>query len=467
MPTEKNSSLQQRIWKALISIKLTIVLLILLSVVCIVGTVIPQNASTHEYLQLYSRSTYELFKTLGFTDLYHAWWFTFAMAVFTVNLVACTVNRMRATPRRRSTTPPPDRATLLARMCAKRFTFKRMSPEIERSCINAVTAFLAAPVLQTTSARRLYHAEKGRYARSAFYLTHLGVVIIIAGALLGNFGFQGYLQLSEGEASGAITLIKERRLQDLGFQVRCDKFEVSFYDEKRMPKDYHSTLTVLEDGREVLTRKIEVNDPLIYRGIYFYQSSYGTSGEFGEVELQVTSHGAAQQHTVRVKPGQRVALGDSGDELQLDRFVSDFTMDPQGRVFSRSDQPNNPAAQVLISAAGTEPYRQWVFARHAGLHEKKDAPYTIRFVNFYPAYYTGLQVTRDPGVLVVWVGCAIMLAGIYLAFFLSHRHIWLSIEEKDGGGYEIVCAGTSTKNRVDFTADFETLCETIKSAGKQ
>lgn len=467
MPSAKTTALQQRLWKALISIKLTIVLLIVLSVVCIVGTVIPQNASPHEYLRLYSKSTYELFKTLGFTDLYHAWWFTLAMALFTLNLVACTVNRMHATPKRRRTDTPPDRAALLARMCAKRFAFKRMSPEIEQSCVNAVTGFLGTPALQTSGTRRIYHTEKGRYARSAFYLTHLGVLVIIAGALLGNFGFQGYLQLSEGETADAVTLIKERSLKDLGFQVRCDKFEVSFYDEKRMPKDYHSTLTVLEDGREVLRKTIEVNDPLIYRGIYFYQSSYGTSGDFGEVELQVIPRASAQRHTVRLKPGERVALGDSGDELQLDRFVSDFTMDRQGRVFSRSDQPNNPAAQVLVRAADAAPYHQWVFARHTGFHEKKDAPYTIRFVNFYPAYYTGLQVTRDPGVWVVWLGCAIMLAGIYLAFFLSHRRIWLSIEEKDAGGCEIVCAGTSTKNRIDFTADFEKLCETIKSAGKR
>ncbi len=39
-------------------------------------------------------------------------------------------------------------------------------------------------------------------------------------------------------------------------------------------RDYLSTVSVLETGRPVLTKKIEVNDPLEYRGYAFYQSDY-------------------------------------------------------------------------------------------------------------------------------------------------------------------------------------------------
>ena len=30
--------------------------------------------------------------------------------------------------------------------------------------------------------------------------------------------------------------------------------------------------------------------------------------------------------------------------------------------------------------------------------------------------YTGLQVAKDPGVWVVWLGCTLMMVGIYVAF---------------------------------------------------
>lgn len=44
-------------------------------------------------------------------------------------------------------------------------------------------------------------------------------------------------------------------------------------------KDFKSTLKVLEDGQGVLTKTIEVNDPLEYKGYVFYQSSYDEEGE--------------------------------------------------------------------------------------------------------------------------------------------------------------------------------------------
>ena len=39
-------------------------------------------------------------------------------------------------------------------------------------------------------------------------------------------------------------------------------------------KSYKSTVAVVEDGKEVLTRAIEVNTPLSYKGYTFYQLSY-------------------------------------------------------------------------------------------------------------------------------------------------------------------------------------------------
>jgi cytochrome c biogenesis protein len=42
-------------------------------------------------------------------------------------------------------------------------------------------------------------------------------------------------------------------------------------------------------------------------------------------------------------------------------------------------------------------------------------------------YYTGLQVTKDPGTWLVWIGCGIMLIGLFQALLSSHRWIWAFI----------------------------------------
>ena len=59
--------------------------------------------------------------------------------------------------------------------------------------------------------------------------------------------------------------------------MRLDQFSVSFYSSGA-PKEFKSTVTILEGDRQVLTESIRVNHPLTYKGISFYQSSYGVAG---------------------------------------------------------------------------------------------------------------------------------------------------------------------------------------------
>jgi len=50
-------------------------------------------------------------------------------------------------------------------------------------------------------------------------------------------------------------------------------FDMSY---RRVISDYISELEIIKDGKVVLRKNIEVNDPLYYGGYYFYQSSYRT-----------------------------------------------------------------------------------------------------------------------------------------------------------------------------------------------
>jgi cytochrome c biogenesis protein len=62
----------------------------------------------------------------------------------------------------------------------------------------------------------------------------------------------------------------------------------------------------------------------------------------------------------------------------------------------------------------------------------------------------------------VWLGCALLVVGTYVAFFTSHRRIWLRVEEKDGE-FKAVLGGSTNKNHVAFAKEFETLFKNLKS----
>jgi cytochrome c biogenesis protein len=137
-------------------------------------------------------------------------------------------------------------------------------------------------------------------------------------------------------------------------------------------------------------------------------------------------------------------------------------MDSNNKPFSKSQEFNNPAVHVTILNNGKEAYSKWIFAKFPDFHGKGDQPLELQLVNFQPRYYTGLQVTYDPGVNVVWLGCIFLIGGIYVAFFTSHRRIWLRVEGKEGE-YKVVLAGSTSKNHIEFSREFETLFKSLKA----
>jgi cytochrome c biogenesis protein len=81
---------------------------------------------------------------------------------------------------------------------------------------------------------------------------------------------------------------------------------------------------------------------------------------------------------------------------------------------------------------------------------KDDVFISVTGVKAKPAeqrYFTGLQVSRDPGVWVVYSGFTLMIVGCYITFFMSHRQICVDINST-GDKCRIMVAGTANKNKL-------------------
>ena len=59
------------------------------------------------------------------------------------------------------------------------------------------------------------------------------------------------------------------------------------------------------------------------------------------------------------------------------------------------------------------------------------------------------------------VGCALMLIGLYIAFFLSHKKVWIYISA-DGDRSRIQISGNSNKNQIGFENDFAALTDKLE-----
>jgi cytochrome c biogenesis protein len=123
----------------------------------------------------------------------------------------------------------------------------------------------------------------------------------------------------------------------------------------------------------------------------------------------------------------------------------------------------NPA--VFIEFSGFDkPYAAWFFKRYPQTWNLPEGA-RVEFLDYWGVQYTGLQVRKDPGVLVVYLGCIIMAIGLYITFFMSHRRIWVHVAD-ERGAIKIRVGASAHRNRAAFERKIEKLVGLL-SAGQK
>jgi cytochrome c biogenesis protein len=104
-----------------------------------------------------------------------------------------------------------------------------------------------------------------------------------------------------------------------------------------------------------------------------------------------------------------------------------------------------------------------VFKNYPQFDERRGGDYGVTLLDVQQSYYTGLQVAKDPGVWVVWLGCLLMVLGSCGAFFLSHRRVWVTVETLEKGiGVKI--GGNAHRNQPAFALFFDELKKDLDDA---
>jgi cytochrome c biogenesis protein len=125
---------------------------------------------------------------------------------------------------------------------------------------------------------------------------------------------------------------------------------------------------------------------------------------------------------------------------------------------------SNPAIFVEFSESGKMINSRWILKRYPKTWLLKDGN-KVEFLDFWGVEYTGLQVRKDPGVLIVYLGCIIMAIGLYITFFMSHRRIWVSISEEKGSA-KVVIGASANRNKAAFEQKIDKLIG-IMNAGQK
>lgn len=448
--TQANENHADQIWDFFCSLKLTISILLLLALTSIIGTVIQQNAPAAEYIREYGEANYKLFQTLQFTDMYHSWWFVGLLALFSINLICCSIKhfpRVWKFVKEPALVPSPG----ILKGSANRL---EMTSDASRQQLTSrLSAFLkmefSAATETEVDGKTYLFAQKGIFSRFGAYTTHLSILIIMAGAIIGNvWGYKAVVNIVEGTSTDQVWLRSNSQPIKLGFTVRCDDFDVSYYPNSNRPKDYNSDLVVLENGQEILRKRIEVNDPLTYKGITFYQSSYGPAGS-GFFKMKVTENATGKVQNLNVRMGQNIKLS-GGYAFAIDDFSESGRFGAAARI-----HVNTPDGR-----RGT-PFM--VLKNYPDFDVRRGGMFSFALLSYEQPQFTGLQVAKDPGVEIVWLGCFLMVFGSTAAFFFSHRRIWVCLEET-GGKTKVIVAANAHRNQAGFSLAFDELKQKLAAA---
>lgn len=248
-------------------------------------------------------------------------------------------------------------------------------------------------------------------------LSHASILIILLGALIGLlFGQKGFINICEQEEVSSFTSKDKKRI-DMDFSIRLDKF---IYNEHI-------------DAKERLSVYSTQDHKLI-----------------AEIPTEV---------------GVESDIAGTGCKIKVLRYLSDFAMDTITKVaVSRSAKHNNPAIEVQLKNKAGEISAFWVFAHFPDMHQKADPNFKfiyrwvgrrpkdfiskvtvlkggkeimsadvrvngpLRFggYTFFQSSYdteslswSGLQVVKDPGVVLVYAGFILLIAGLVIIFYVN------------------------------------------------
>lgn len=244
-------------------------------------------------------------------------------------------------------------------------------------------------------------------------IVHVGFLIALLGHLAGsvagfkapgNFVFAG-ASIAVPGAEGLFLRLNgvEARSSEPGGEIRYLKTNV----------------TLLKDGQEVKTGDIEINGPLIYKGIAFYHLDQGSS----PAGLILST--GAERYSVGFEGSFKTA--DSA-AYRLGNIYPDFQIDESNRPMTRSREYTNPYIEI-ISEKGPVGYLALASPGSSVSLDNK----TFLFEDFVVKPYAILSINKDPGIWLIITGSSLLVIGMVLLLFFR------------GERAELVRAGRATR----------------------
>ena len=389
------------IWKLLKSMKFAVWILVILAVVSLLSMFfveffpINKNLDNWEAINQQRYGVmFPVMKVLQLHDPYRSWWYQSLLGILTLGLTLCIIDRLPKS---------------IKQAFGNKFDFNSKQVEsYSNHCSLTFDSDISSelPILlkgyklrfRNLGNKTLIAADKNRLHYLGPVLIHTGLLLLAIGGFIAIWGttvfksgFPGDVIQSEKFdfqvriddfkieyyplGVGQWALVDDKYFGKIVKKLENDKFRVKFsskdegeffqdiestriknkfniqFDQSNI-QDYICELTILEGGQEVISKVIEVNKPLRYKGFRFYQNSFDylnprviASADCVAIRL-LSKAEQTPLDTIYVELGEKYQLP-NGTFMTLADFQPDFRWSDE-RAYSASEEMLNPAVKLTI-----------------------------------------------------------------------------------------------------------------------
>jgi cytochrome c biogenesis protein len=416
--------MKQKLFRTIADLRFSIFILLLISFCSILGTVIEQDQSIEVYKLNYPLTnpilgflTWDRILHLGLDHVYKTWWFFLLIFLFGLSLIFCTF--LQQFP-----------SLKVARRCQ----FFRTTDQFYRLKISTIlTNFSSRKILARIQKnqysifqqKNIIYCYKGLIGRIAPILVHFSMILVLVGTIIGSLlGFKAQEIVPKTEqfhiqnilTSGQLTTIPET-------SVRINDFWINYTKTKTISQ-FYSDLSVLDsEGSEIERKTISVNYPLIFKGVYYYQTDWNLIGlRFQNEKNETIEYPLLNALTNQSKVW--LTWISKGSNL-TDGFI--VIIDNLEGYCSIYDEFGN-------------------FLENLEVNESVDFNDSLTLLEIISS--TGLQIKTDLGIPIIYGGFFLLMLSTLISY-ITYSQIWIVEKQK-----QLFIGGTTNRAVFDFELEF-------------
>ena len=362
------------------SVKLTLALLLGLSLVAIGGTIWPVEQGTIQRFELY----------------YQSLWFRLLLGFLAINLAACTWRTLVRVS--------GEKKRLLALLERPGTSLLQAGHDLPHSNVDKLTDRLQQQGYRISRSGDKILARRGLAGRWSLPILHLSILAIMLGAWAGQLGFVGTLNMYVSHQSDKYFDWDIEGERPLGFTLRLDHFEPQYYPIDLRFATYDKQTR--QQLQEFTTREGEtvVLSP--------------------ELSVQVLRFFPEEQHLVFGILREGALIGEY-HSLSGERTYPN-SIDPG--VVIKPTAFRDPLLKQLHSEASIlengEVVRQGIIEVNQPLVHRGVAIYQTAYSRDESGFWTcGFQLSKDPGEPLVWLGSIVLVLALMLVFTVRFRAV--------------------------------------------